>query len=131
MTYQEMDKYLESIGGVFYSHKLELGPILDSKKFGVGEGWLVLLKDLMDELIALGWNRQIRQIKEKFGGLRFYIYSFSDEADDAIIKYEKMSYEICEECGEVGQTRKINGWLYTLCDNHAKEKGEQFKNELS
>jgi hypothetical protein len=130
MSYEEMDKYLESIGGLFYSYKLDFGPILDSKRFGIGEGWLPILKDMIDELIEKGWDKQIRQIKEKFGGLRVYISDTNNELQDIINKYEIKSHEFCEECGEAGETIKIYGWLYTLCENHANEKEEEIKNKM-
>lgn len=125
MTYEEMNVYLASIGGLNRTYREDRGPILDSKAFGVGEGWLHLIKDMIEELIALGWDKRLLQCKEKFGGLRFYIESYPEGSQGVISKYEKLSHETCEECGEKGSNRKIKGWLYTFCDNHAKEKEEE------
>ncbi len=63
------------------------------------------------------------QVKEKFGGLRFY-YSGGDSSyiRGVVDMAEQMSYRTCEVCGAPG---KSNGGPYvrTLCDKHAKEYG--------
>jgi hypothetical protein len=124
MTYEEMNVYLASIGGLNRTYREDKGPILDSKAFGVGEGWFHLIKDMIEELIALGWDKRLVQSKEKFGGLRFYLETYPEGAHEVIIKYENMSHETCEKCGVDGSPRKINGWIHTLCDYHEKEKYE-------
>ena len=58
---------------------------------------------------------QITQIKDKFGGLRFYC-SATDEIFDLVGEAEDKSYHICEVCGssdDVSQTD--TGWVYTYC----------------
>lgn len=87
--------------------------------FEISEGWHPLVKELMEELKKAGWNGEIRQVKEKFGGLRFYIGEGSEEIWAIIEKYERKSYTICEVCGEPGKPRK-GGWIKTLCDTHDK-----------
>ena len=75
------------------------------------------------ELIDAGWNKQVCQVKEKFGGLRFYINDANDEVFDVIDEYEVDSYTICEVCGEKGKERTDIGWIRTLCETHYnKEK---------
>ena len=58
------------------------------------------------------------QVKEKFGGLRFYVQGATDKHWNYISFAEGMSYRTCEECGGVGQRYTI-GWHRTLCDIHA------------
>ena len=54
------------------------------------------------------------QVKEKFGGLRFY-YSGGDEYIDGLVAMaEAMSCVTCERCGEVGKQNQ-KGWIETLC----------------
>jgi hypothetical protein len=91
--------------------------------FGVGKGWFQLLMDLSIKLEAMEGIADIRvvQVKEKYGGLRFYLSSGTDEMFAAINKAEDLSYETCEECGEPGKIRE-GGWVSVLCDEHAKEK---------
>lgn len=94
--------------------------IYDASSFEISSGWYGLVRALLEELYYAGWDKEICQVKEKFGGLRFYINSGSKEIFDIIHKYEKLSYQICEECGEPGKVRS-GGWVRTLCDNHAKK----------
>lgn len=83
--------------------------------FGVecGPGWRCLIDPLMRRCRLEGV--EITQIKEKFGGLRFYIASGSEALHTAIDDAEDLSYTICEECGEPG-TLRPGGWIYTACD---------------
>jgi hypothetical protein len=85
----------------------------------VGSGWSALLEQLVNDLFALGWNGEVLQCKEKFGGLRFYTGAVTDEMHDVINRAEYKSYTICEECGAPGVAR-TGGWIKTLCDEHAK-----------
>lgn len=118
MTKEDFETYLIEIGGVYNWKGVNTS---NPNVFGVSEGWFELLKNLIDELISLGWDRHIIQSKEKFGGLRFYIKDQTPEMQDIIVTYEKLSYEICEVCGEKGAPRNLS-WIKTLCDKHAAEK---------
>ena len=84
--------------------------------FSIGSGWLQLVWDLISEIVAMGWDKQLCQCKEKFGGLRFYINSATTEIHDKIIEYENKSYNICEHCGKPGILRTDRKWIVTLCD---------------
>ena len=85
--------------------------------FEIGPGWVPLVEELMTKLKGAGWNGEIGQVKEKFGGLRFYIYDGNPAVWDLINKYETKSYTICEDCGLPGKLRH-GGWWRTLCDTH-------------
>jgi hypothetical protein len=122
MTKEEMDEFLESIGGLTNGFYLDREPIKNSGFFDVGVGWYPLIKNLITDLIELGWDKQTCQVKEKFGGLRFYINAGSDEIYKRISLVESQSYEICEVCGEKGELRKNIGWYTTLCNEHYNEK---------
>lgn len=62
------------------------------------------------------------QIKEKFGGLRFY-YDGGDDFIHAIVQMaELMSERTCEVCGDKGKLYQ-KGWHRTLCKMHAEEQG--------
>lgn len=54
------------------------------------------------------------QVKEKFGGLRFYIAGGNEKIDDLISFAESMSECTCEQCGRPGEQNK-GGWISTLC----------------
>lgn len=82
-----------------------------------------ILKELkIDDMIVVA-----DQVKEKFGGLRFYWHSENLPEDSyqrisgAIDMAEMRSEDICEECGERGDMRGP-GWFFTACDKHAKDR---------
>lgn len=115
----EMDEYIKSIGGLKNGYYTNRPPIMRVR--GVADGWLPMVMDLIKELIEDGWDKQLCDVKEKFGGLRFYTNGGGDNHYDIIEKYEKLSYTICEECGEPGEPGNT-GWIKTLCDKHHKER---------
>lgn len=82
----------------------------------VGDGWFDLLKELSDKLEPLGIIAA--QVKEKFGGLRFYTEPFNEDIYDSVMEAiniaEVKSYKTCSICGDPGQT-KGGGWVSTLC----------------
>ena len=64
----------------------------------------------------------VDQVKEKFGTLRFYYTGGDDYIDGLVSMAESMSGVTCEECGNPGSTVG-RGWLTTLCEKHAEERG--------
>ena len=116
MNKEQMDEFLQSIGGFKNGFNLESNPITDSDFFEVGLGWFPLIKDLITDLIELGWNKEVCQVKEKFGGLRFYINAATSEAHKRISKAEIESMNICEVTGKPGKLRTDIRWYRTLCD---------------
>ena len=118
-------KFLEEIGGVENGFYTDRPPIKERGVFGVANGWLGLIKEMMEDIIQMGWDKQVCQVKEKFGGLRFYINSASNEVHDRITQAEKLSYDVCETCGESGELRTDIGWYLTLCDTHYTEEKEK------
>jgi hypothetical protein len=64
------------------------------------------------------------QVKEKFGGLRFYVQAATDKHYQYISFAESMSYHTCEQCGAPGKTY-TDGWHTTLCDIHAAMAGKE------
>jgi hypothetical protein len=82
---------------------------------GIGKGWLRLVEVLIIDLVWLGWDKDLHQIKEKFGGLRFYIGATGEGIHERIMAAESESFKVCEDCGAAGEPRK-GGWIRTLCD---------------
>lgn len=80
-------------------------------------GWDEIVDRLLTDLFSLGWDGDVHQTKEKFGGLRVYIGTGSDVLWDRIDEAEDESLRTCEVCGELGKIRN-GGWLKTLCDLH-------------
>ena len=82
---------------------------------GVEEGWYPLLFELDERLSEIDPDYRIAQIKEKFGGLRYYIESKRyDETQKVVEEIENRSYTICEITGKPGRLVKRNGWYKTL-----------------
>jgi hypothetical protein len=72
-------------------------------------------KEQLDSITAV-------QVKEKFGGLRFYVSATDEYMNGAIFMAEKMSHYICDVCGEFGTTKQIGGWYVTVCQKHYEEE---------
>jgi hypothetical protein len=90
-------------------------------------GWIELCLALDEELATLIPDYTIAQVKEKFGGLRFYIGTYGIPHDDPryamartfIANYENASTMVCQVCGNPGENRANTlGWAATLCDDH-------------
>jgi hypothetical protein len=73
----------------------------------------------IDVTPKLDWIN-IAQIKEKFGGLRFYYDGGDDEISGMVRMAEAWADHTCEDCGNKGE-RRSGGWIRTLCDVHEAE----------
>ena len=89
--------------------------------FDIGPGWYPLVSTLVDDLFAAGWDGEVLQVKEKFGGLRFYISEVREDLSKIIFDAENESVTICDQCGGPGELRG-EGYLSTRCEKH-KRKG--------
>jgi len=98
--------------------------------FAVGKGWYPILERLCANIQQhIEWKNRteevvpqvvVEQIKEKFGGLRFY-YQGGDEQIAGMVRMAEAWADIaCEECGGIGK-RRGGGWIRTLCDLHEAE----------
>jgi hypothetical protein len=73
-------------------------------------GWADLLEELR------GYNFQKISVKEKFGGLRVYLYYADTAAWDKAAEIEIRSEEVCEVCGNPGRILEDRGWLVARCE---------------
>lgn len=111
----------------------------DNIGLSAGVGWWPALEDAFNEITGilntyqgLGFNAV--QIKEKFGGLRFYYdcgrtegSQLSDELlqearakiDHAVMEAERKASTACEICGQPG-TRMGKHWIKNLCEEHKR-----------
>jgi len=117
--------------------------------FDCGDGWYQILDSLCGQIQhhidwshkqmawSIKWNeehpdnqREIEQpvaqvvavqVKEKFGGLRFYYNGGDDTVDGMVRMAESWAAYTCEKCGAAGKLRG-SGWLYTACDQHTREE---------
>lgn len=89
---------------------------LDHHCIGGETGWLQIIHDLVWDLIELGWDRRIGQIKEKFGTLHFYVGATTEAVLDRIRKAEDLSVFTCGKCGNShARQHEFNGWMLTRC----------------
>ncbi len=85
-----------------------------------GDGWFGLVFMLCSVLERIKKsNIKILQIKEKWGGLRFYVVCANEEQLDYIDMAEEFSFFVCENCGRIdkGVTTEGKGWIRTLCND--------------
>lgn len=138
--YQEFSKRME-----------EKFPLMFKGKYGgfaVGQGWWPILEELCARIQShINWRNETRgillkdnpnnrpipeeipqvvveQIKEKFGGLRFYYQGGDDYVHGLVSMAESWASVTCEECGSIGK-RRDGGWVRTLCDHHENEYQER------
>jgi hypothetical protein len=97
--------------------------------FSIGEGWEPIVFELSRKIKELDKNKKVKvlQVKEKFGGLRYYMDFYSDEMNKLISAAEKECYDTCEHCGtkEDVTTESINNWVKTLCKKCNEERHER------
>jgi len=132
MNSSEFDEYMcKKYPDIFRHRNAPMSETCMCWGFDIRKGWYRLLdkmctclKNIQDatgiEIIAV-------QVKEKWGGLRFYcdIAWHSEDMDwidswfniiySVINSAEKESFETCEDCGQRGLVRR-KGWIVTLCD---------------
>jgi hypothetical protein len=107
----------------------------ESVMYSLPSGWVSLVDKLCEELsVVLEEEKKAKpesqdnplfvllQIKEKFGGLRFY-YVMNTENDDLVRTVQRMvdkaedtSYTICEVTGKKGDLCKSGIQFKTLCE---------------
>ena len=118
----------------------------------VGPGWWPILIQAFTKVDTLmqahpGFKFNTVQIKEKFGGLRFYFNithvndtvdedgervpanikaseSIYNQAREFIREAEDRASATCEDCGEPG-TLRTGGWLRNQCDAHHRASQER------
>ena len=111
--------------------------------FGIecGDGWKKLYQPIIDYLKEYNKDKEekdrieIHQIKEKFGSIRIYLSSYTDELRQMIDDAEEQSYYTCEICGKY-ITKPIveHHWIYPMCKKcfeGMKEKEEKAMEEVA
>lgn len=91
--------------------------------FDCGDGWFHII-DLLCRWIQLIVDQnklpqvETTQVKEKYGGLRFYVMGGAgddDEIDNCIDYATFLSTHTCEVCGSMDDVGQTDGWITTLC----------------
>ncbi len=115
MNTENTKKLIEAFPALYRGYKKSPRESLMCFGFECGDGWFDLIWELSEKITAIDPNCEANQVKEKFGGLRFYILG-SKEAQDLALEYEEKSYSVCEMCGsDVDVKTGGKGWIQTLC----------------
>lgn len=103
--------------------------------FAVGAGWWPILESLCSNIQHhIDWKEKqgnpvaqvvVEQIKEKFGGLRFYYQGGDEQIHGMVRMAEAWAGRSCEECGSPG-TSGGKGWIKTLCPIHRAEADARY-----
>jgi len=90
--------------------------------FDCGDGWFDLIYDLSQKLEIASPTTEATQVKQKYGGLRFYNNGTTEDGEKLVRDAEQKSYHTCEECGKKGKLINDLPWIQTLCKEHYEEK---------
>lgn len=105
-----------------------------------GQGWYEIIYELSAKLekIIVAMPEMLRehvkasQVKEKLGGLRFYMTGSNAEISAAIHEAEAKCYRTCESCGQPGGfcgDGYEGEWLYVACYEHVEPQHKFLFNE--
>lgn len=85
------------------------------------DGWLNIIDEATNFLFRNKTNPEnveAKQVKEKFGTLRYYHNAHISSKDCEIFEMIlSKSAHTCEKCGAAGKIR-AGGWIKTLCEIH-------------
>ena len=126
----ELQKKLFTEFPVLYGQK-DLGLRETCMCWGIecGDGWFNILYDLSKKLAEIDPGLEAVQVKEKFGGLRFYtgpvLSCVKDDVYKAIDEAEELSYKTCEICGCTENVTQTEGWIISLCPECMKKRNKK------
>jgi len=83
----------------------------------VENGWYTIIDCLCNAIQNYNVETEAAQVKEKFGGLRFYYEGGDDFVAGLVRMAEEMSYCTCEYCGSTKLVSQTKGWIKTLCED--------------
>jgi hypothetical protein len=124
--YKKLDELVVKYPLIFANRSADIRDSAMAWGFECGDGWYNILdqlchyiqsrindstKDTIPQVIA-------DQVKEKFGGLRFYYHGGDGHIEGAVALAENLSYVTCEECGAPGSLLRNTGWIKVRCEKH-------------
>jgi len=102
--------------------------------FECADGWFNLLNLLMQNIQShCDWKQDtcpqviVKQVKEKFGTLRFYYEGGDEYVAGLVALAESMSGIMCEGCGAPAKTSgglNGKGWIKTMCQTCNEKRGK-------
>lgn len=132
MNKENTKKLLEKYPKIFIQHTWLIKDSAMPWLFECGNGWYKII-DLLCELLQwdIDENKHCQieatQVKEKYGGLRFYTNGEDEKQHGLICFAEHLSEHTCEQCGSMDNVTQTTGWVVTMCPPclkvYKKEKG--------
>lgn len=101
--------------------------------FRLPDGWVDLVVELHGKLNTIDPRYKVACVKEKFGGLRFYmsfIYGVDDDMPSAdernvmwklVEEYEQKSFQVCQDCGGKAHLNREHRRYKTACSAHGEK----------
>jgi len=141
MSADEFDKYMcQTYPEMFINRNLPMSQTCMCWGFCIGKGWYSVLDSLCSEIKLIQKTTGIivifDQIKEKYGGARFYCHvdteksilskeetSTWDKIIDTLVSYAESKCDyICASCGKDRyEIISIGGWTYDECSECLKK----------
>ena len=135
---KELDQLLcEKYPKLFVERNLPMSQTAMCWGFACGDGWFNLIDRLCANIQShIDWKNKneevvsqvvVKQVKEKFGTLRFYISGGDEYIHGLVAMAESMSGVTCEKCGASGKLygvseKGISGWMHTYCERCEEER---------
>jgi hypothetical protein len=117
---KELDEQLcQSYPSLYRGRHSSIERSLMGRGFECGDGWYTLIDVISELLMTHNPETYAVEVKEKFGGLRFYHNNRDDYALGIEMTAGTLSSYICEICGAPGFLNDEDGWRSTRCDAHA------------
>ena len=116
----EKENYLyETYPSLYRQHTLSMEQTCMCWGFECGDGWFDIINNLSQKLVEIAPTVKAVQVKEKFGGLRFYIGPVDTDKSGLVYNLidnaENDSFKTCEYCGTKENVTTEGGWIKTLC----------------
>ena len=127
---KKLDEYLvKKYPKIFQDRNGDLKTTAMCWGFDCGDGWFWLINQLCQSIQTyLDNNPHLQipqviatQVKEKFGGLCFYVNGGDKIIEGMIHLAENMSFNICEKCGSTEDVSQTQRWVYTRCKTCMEE----------
>ncbi len=125
----------EEFANKMYTEFPKMFPV--HRGFEINDGWYHIIEVLCNTIQGhIDWSNEQRdkyqrgegckqviviQVKEKFGGLRFYYVGGNEYIHGLVRMAEVWAANSCEVCGDLG-SRRGTSWLTTLCNKHWSER---------
>lgn len=102
--------------------------ILIAKYVSIGDGWVDIVDNALNEMRQIDPSVEVNTVKEKFGALRMYFRGPSGnvtELNKVVEEAAEAASMTCDVCGDMHShvdTIFDGGWVRTRCPAHANTR---------